>query len=143
MRFYFYRVYTVTNMWPKPLIYGPDMAKHSEIPDRYAHDWLEKLDGRTRMAQAARQRLEVLQDDLGGHSALSYQERSLCRRAVFLEMLLEQREAALAEGREIDEGSHTQSINALMGLWKSLGLKRRAKDVPSLHEYLQAKESGQ
>ena len=124
-------------------IRGLDMAKQSEIPDRYAHDWLEKLDGRTRMAQAARQRLEVLQDDLGGHSALSYQERSLCRRAVFLEMLLEQRESALAEGREIDEGSHTQSINALMGVWKALGLKRRARDVPSVSDYIQAKGRGQ
>ncbi|MCG5527344.1 MULTISPECIES: hypothetical protein [Halorhodospira] len=110
--------------------------KLREVPQQFAQDWIQKLDGRTKLAQAVRQRLDALQADLGGPGALSYQERSLCRRALWLEALIEQREAALARGEPIDEGSHTQSINALMGVWKALGLKRRSRDVPDLQTYL-------
>ncbi len=116
-------------------------AKQADIPQQYSPDWIARLDGRTRLAQAVRQRLDALQSDLGSEAALSYQERSLCRRAVWLECLIEQREAALAKGQEIDEGSHTQSINALMGVWKALGLKRRSREVPSLGEYLAKREA--
>jgi len=115
-------------------------AKKRELPGRYRPDWIEKMDGRTRLAQAVRQRLEALQADLGGLDALSYQERSLCRRAVWLEALLEQREARLAHGEEIDEGAHVQASNALMGVWKALGLQRRARDVPDLKTYLKQRE---
>lgn len=111
-------------------------GKSHEIPTAFTQDWIARLDGRTRLAQAVRERLGALQTDLGGEPALSYQERSLCRRAVWLEALVEQREAALAKGQEIDEGAHVQSINALIGVWRALGFKRRQREAPSLHEYL-------
>ena len=113
-----------------------------DIPNRYTGDWLEKLDGRTTFARAVQARLADLHADLGGRDALSYQERSLCKRAVWLEAMIEQREAALARGEDIEEGSHTQSINSLMGVWKALGLNRRAKDVTDLRSYLKSKTQG-
>ena len=116
-------------------------GKTDTVPGQFSQDWIARLDGRTTLARAVRDRLHTLQTDLGGESALSYQERSLCRRAVWLECLIEQRESMLAKGHEIDEGSHTQSINALMGVWKALGLQRRQRDVPTLSEYLANREA--
>lgn len=115
-------------------------GKTSEIPATFSSDWIDHLDGRTKLARVVRQRLSSLHSDLGGRDALSYQQRSLCRRAVWLEALIERREVALANGREIDEGAHTQSINALMGVWKALGLQRKAREVPDLHDYLRNRE---
>lgn len=111
----------------------------SGLPLRYSADWIEKLDGRTTLAKVVQSRLAELQADLGGLDALSYQERSLTRRAVWLEALIESREAALARGEEIEEGAHVQSINALIGVWKALGLHRRQKDVTDLQSYLRSK----
>lgn len=116
-------------------------SKSAELPSRYSSDWLCRLDGRTKLAQAARMRLEDLHANLGGRDALSYQERSLCKRIVWLEAQIEQREAALARGEEIDEGRHTQSVNALVGLLKAIGLERRQRDVPTLSEYLANREA--
>ena len=110
-----------------------------DLPQRYSADWIEKLDGRTTLAKVVQSRLAELQADLGGLQSLSYQERSLTRRAVWLEALIESREAALARGEEIEEGAHVQSVNALMGVWKALGLQRRAKDVTDLATYLRSK----
>ena len=116
-------------------------SKSAELPPRYSSDWLARIDGRTKLAQAARMRLDDLHANLGGRDALSYQERSLCKRIVWLEAQIEQREAALARGEEIDEGRHTQSVNALVGLLKTIGLQRRQRDVPTLSEYLANREA--
>jgi hypothetical protein len=116
-----------------------DTGKTSELPDRYSPDWIAKMDGRTTLAKAVTDRLQALQVDLGGPSELSYQEKALCKRIVWLECLIETREAQLAKGEEIDEGKHTQSVNALVGLLKAVGLQRRAAHVPSLRQYLEAR----
>lgn len=116
-------------------------TRHTETPSRYAADWIDKLDGRTRLAQAARERLNALQADLGGVEALSYQRQSICRRVVFLEVLIEQREAELARGEEIDEARHANNINTLTGLLKAIGLDRKARDVPDLATYLASREA--
>ncbi|WP_300271025.1 hypothetical protein [Halomonas sp.] len=110
-------------------------TKHSSIPTDYSSDWLEKLDGRTRLAQACRQRYAALTDDLGGHDHLSYQRRSLAKRAVWLEAVIETQEAALARGEDVDQGRMTQALNSLVGLFKTLGMDRKARDV-SLGDYI-------
>src|SRR5690554_5135596 len=94
-------------------------TKHSSIPTDYSSDWLEKLDGRTRLAQACRQRYAALTDDLGGHDHLSYQRRSLAKRAVWLEAVIETQEAALARGEDVDQGRMTQALNSLMVNWSN------------------------
>lgn len=114
----------------------PRQIKKPEIPSKYTNDWLEKLDGRTRVAQVVQQRFQALTADLGGLDSLSYQRISLCRRALYLEALIEQQEAALARGEDVDHGRLTNTTNTLMGLYKTLGLDRQARDVPDLHTYL-------
>jgi hypothetical protein len=118
---------------------GGDAGKSREIPASYTGDWIQKLDGRTAIAKAIQDRLATLEDDLGGRDSLSYQQHSLCKRIVWLEALIESREAALARGDEISEGAHTQQINALVGLLKTVGLDRKARDVPDLQTYLRNK----
>lgn len=112
------------------------MTKQSALPDDYSADWIQRLDGRTRLAQAVRQRYAELTTDLGGHDALSYQRRSLAKRALWQEAVIEQMESALARGEDVDLGRMTQSVNSLQGLYKTLGLDRVARDVPDLQTYL-------
>ena len=115
-------------------------AKQTDIPSEYSADWLEKLDGRTRLAQAVHRRYETLAADLGGLDALSYQQRSICKRAIWMEAIIEQQEAALARGEEVDQGKLTQAVNTLIGLLKTLGLERKATDVPDLQSYLRSRQ---
>lgn len=119
---------------------GTDSAKCSDIPPRYSETWIERMDGRTQVARAIRDRLADLQADLGGPEAMSYQQRSLSKRAIWMEAVIEQQEIALSKGEEIDQGKLTQAVNSLIGLLKTLGLERKARDVPDLQTYLAAKQ---
>ena len=82
-----------------------------------------------------RQRQLSLSDDLGGIEALSYQQRALIDRAIFLEFHLQQQELRLATGADFDSGSWVQAANSLSGIFSKLGLQRKAKDV-SLSQYV-------
>lgn len=112
------------------------MAKQHEIPPTYTPDWLQRLDGRTRLAQTVNQRYQDLTSDLGGNDSLSYQRRSLCKQVVWMEAIIEQQHAALSRGEEIDQGKLTQAVNTLIGLLKTIGLDRAARDVPDIQSYL-------
>ena len=116
--------------------------KQDAVPNRYSADWLEKLDGRTAIARAVNERLAMLESDLGGRDAMSYQQRSLAKRAIWTEALIEQQESAVARGEEIDQGRLTQAVNSLIGLYKTLGLERRAREVPDLQSYLRQRSEG-
>lgn len=115
------------------------MAKQPNPPERYSPDWLQSLDGRTEVAKVLRQRQQELSDDLGGLTHLSYQQRALVDRALFLEFHLQQEEMKLAQGQEFDSGRWVQSCNALLGVFKTLGLTRQAKTLPALQSYVKAK----
>lgn len=117
-----------------------DSGRSAEIPERYSEDFVAKLDGRTQIARIIRDRLEELQTDLGGRDALSYQQRSLTKRAIWLEAVIEQQEIALSKGEVIDQGKLTQAVNSLIGLLKTLGLDRKARDVPDLQTWIANRE---
>lgn len=117
-------------------------SKSRDVPERFKAGWLDDLDGRRTLARELRQRYQELTDDLGGADELSYQRRTLAERAIWLEYHLAQQEQALArEGEGFDAGRWVQACNALVGLMKTLGLDRKARDVPSLSEYLAKKEA--
>jgi hypothetical protein len=117
------------------------MANNTEIPLSYSPDWLQRLDGRTRLAQAVNQRYQDLTADLGGNENLSYQKRSICKQVVWMEAIIEQQHAALSRGEEIDQGKLTQATNSLIGLFKTVGLERVAREVPTLKDYIQDKQA--
>lgn len=61
-------------------------------------------------------------------------------RALWIEHLIAQQERELAEGRDADVGRMVQAGNSLLGLYRTLGLERRAKDVTvDLADYLRKK----
>ena len=83
----------------------------------------DEQDGRSIAVREIRRRVEELERDCG---AESYQQRSLCQRAIFIELELETMEInAHRESREIDRGIYTQAVNCLQGIYSKLGLKRQ------------------
>lgn len=121
---------TCYNTCHKQAIYGTDMARYQAPPDKFSPGWLDQLDGRTGIAQAMRQRYASFTNDLGGDDRLSYQQRVLVERALWLEYYLHTQEKAMASGEaEFEPGKYTQSVNALSGLLTKLGLDRMAREV--------------
>ncbi|HUF72687.1 MAG TPA: hypothetical protein VMR74_07305 [Gammaproteobacteria bacterium] len=82
-------------------------------------------------------------DDAGGHDNTSEAQRSLIRRVSVLETELEFQETRLAEmrlsGQEPTE-KQLDLYNRLAGnlrrLLESIGIERKARKVPSLHDVL-------
>jgi len=93
------------------------------------------MGGRCHVAKELNTRLSNLQRDMGGTNHLSYQLKSLAERAIHLEALLQGMELDLSRGKTVPLGNYVQGINTLIGLMKTLGLERQAKDL-SLGEYL-------
>lgn len=114
--------------------------KQTTPPSKFTNGWLDQLDGRTGIAQIMRERYTELTNDLGGLSTLSYQQRSLVERTLWLEYWLARQEQAMANGGDFDIGKWTQGFNSLQGVYAKLGLQRIAKDAISLSDYLAKKE---
>lgn len=117
------------------------MSKLDAPPERFTTGWMKQLDARTTIAQVMRERYRVFTDDLGGNDQLSYAQRSLVERGLWLEYWLANQEQALAIGGDFDVGKWTQAANSLQGIYAKLGLQRQAKDVPNLADYLKSKDS--
>lgn len=112
------------------------MAKLQEPSETYKNGWLQDLDGRTAIASIMKDRFKEFTDDLGGISRLSYQQRSLVERCLWLEYWLVQQETLLATGGEFDVGKWVQAANSLQGILSKLGLVRVPKDVGDLADFL-------
>jgi len=108
---------------------GQQTTKATEMPSQYEPGWIAKLDQRYTLGRAIKARLKASMTDLGGPESLSYQQRALCQRVVFMEGVLESHEAAFIRGRKIDTSSYVATINSLVGLLKALGLKRVAREA--------------
>lgn len=103
--------------------------------------FLNDLDLRFRPGQQLRRRYRALIAAIGGLDAASPQQDSVIRRIVHLEALLEETELARLSNKPpvLEVGAYLQAINTLTGLFRLLGLKRMAKPIPSLQEYLHAR----
>jgi len=115
---------------------GQQSEKATDVSEAFNADFMDELDGRVRLARTLRDRMRSLTSDLGGAEHLSYQERSLCKRIVHMERLIEKKEHALAQDGQVDEHLYFSCVNALSGLLSKIGLKRRARPVRSLAEVL-------
>lgn len=112
------------------------MAKLKTACETFDSNWLSELDGRTSIAGVMRQRFQAFSDDLGGVSRLSYQQKSLVERCLWLEYWLVQQEQLLASGGDFDVGKWVQAVNSLQGILSKLGLVRVPKDIGDLAEFL-------
>jgi len=118
-----------------------DSPKEQPVSVKFANGWLDSLDGRLGLARELRLRFETLTNDLGGSDSLSYAQRSLCERALWLEYWLATQEKDLANGGEFDVGKWVQAANSLQGIFAKLGLRRVAKNVPDLQDWLRQRET--
>jgi hypothetical protein len=85
--------------------YTTKVGKNAQtILAQFHNGWLDALDFRTAMTKEMRDRFVALTNDLGGADRLSYAQRSLCERALWLEYWLASQERSLAAGSEFDAG---------------------------------------
>ena len=69
---------------------GTSTSLLATLPEKYASEWLKRLDKHTKGARAVLERIEALESDAGGAVALSsHARRSLLRRAIWIEALCE------------------------------------------------------
>jgi hypothetical protein len=124
--------------------YTTKVGKNAQtIPAQFHNGWLDALDFRTVMAKEMRDRFVALTNDLGGADRLSYAQRSLCERALWLEYWLASQERSLAAGSEFDAGKWTQACNSLQGIFAKLGLKRAPKDVLDIEAWVKKHQAQQ
>ena len=101
-------------------------------PRKFSPDFIENLDSRYELANVVRNRRDALEAHRGGE--ISYIERSLITRLVWMELITETYEFRFANGEPVDVGALTQLNNSLKGLYKDLGLKAAARTVSSRRE---------
>jgi hypothetical protein len=111
-----------------------------ELPVKFGKNFVEQMDGRSALGKEVRCRIEAIEADLGGPDTLSHAQRSLVEHAVWVDLALSNEECRIARGEGIDIGPHTQLVNTLVGLYKTLGLKRQARQI-GLADYLKRGES--
>ena len=92
----------------------------------------DRLDGRTGAAKVFDRLVADIENDLGGHAALSTIERALVEAFAGAAVTLQHLNARLALGQSIDLAQHAQAVSAMVRVASRLGLQRRAKDVPTL-----------
>jgi hypothetical protein len=86
-------------------------------------------DGRSVWARRQRDIAQMHVADLGGQDILSEAQLSLCRRTATLEVTLEQLEAAMSEGKDVDLDQYGRLYGHLRRGLETLGLQRVSRDV--------------
>jgi hypothetical protein len=112
--------------------------KQAAIPATFTPRFWNDCDSRLAVIRNIRSRYHVLREAVGGD--ISPQRDLLAQRIAFLAILIESAEVRAAEGGELDHGVYVQSVNALTGLLKAVGLERRVKQAGSLSKYLEQRE---
>ncbi len=125
-----------------PGILGMKTSKMKTQP-KWSHKWLTHIDARSELGYALKQRLQALEHDVsaGEPERLTYAQRSLIRRALWLEVRLETDEVKIVTGDPIPAGSHSTLLNALTAVYRTLGVEPKARPVKSLKEYIDEQEA--
>jgi hypothetical protein len=108
-------------------------AKYTENIASWGLDW------RSPIAQRVMSELLMLAQDLGGWDSLTRMEQILIERITFLTLKVSEYETAKLNGKvpELEDGTYSNHVNVLKGYLKDVGLKRRAKHLPSVRGYLE------
>jgi hypothetical protein len=118
----------------------PKSGKKKVLPD-WSHAFLTTIDGRSELGYALRRRHQALQDHVSGGDPenLTYPQRSLIRRALWLEARIESDEEGFAIGNPLPPGAHATLLNSLVSIYKLLGIEPKVKSVPTLKDYMRSK----
>jgi hypothetical protein len=112
----------------------PKQKLLTQLPAKFDPDFMERLSRRYSLTRVVQARREALEAHCGGD--LSYIQRSLVKRTVWLELLTESYEQKVASGESVDVGALTQLNNTLKGLYKDLGLKPMARPIRTLRDIM-------
>ncbi len=113
----------------------------TELPAQWTPLSTWAIDWRSSSARALLNDLTALHQDLGGAAALSTQERLVCERIAYLWGRCRAYESATMAGTTppMTAGEYSNHCNVLLGLTKTIGLRRRARPAEGLHEYMARK----
>ena len=98
-------------------------------------------DGRGAWTRRWKDLCEAHTNDCGGRDRLTEAKLSLCRRAATLEVQLEQQEAQMSTGADVDLASYAMVAGHLRRILKSVGLHRAMKPVPTVRDLLAEHEA--
>jgi hypothetical protein len=90
---------------------------------------LADLDGRTNAAKSAHRLVADLENDLGGHDALSASLHELIKRTALLGALCEDLEVQWLKGTPIDTGNYALLTNAQRRYLTTIGISRTPRDI--------------
>jgi hypothetical protein len=96
-------------------------------------DWLANCDQRSSIARRYRDLIAETVADAGGLDECSQAKLQLIRRLAALSVQLEQFEAKLADGGEIDIGQYTALTSTLVRVIARLGVARHCKPVADFY----------
>ena len=100
-------------------------------------DWLAGVDQRSSIARRYRDLMAEAIADSGGLSECSQARLQLIRRLAALSVQLEQLEAKLADGADIDIAEYTSLTSTLVRVVSRLGINRVARDIgPTLSDII-------
>ena len=100
-------------------------------------DWLANVDQRSSIARRYRDLMAEAVADAGGVSECSQARLQLIRRLAALSVQLEQLEAKLADGGDIDIAEYTSLTSTLVRVVSRLGINRVARDIgPTLSDII-------
>ena len=115
---------------------GKSVRLLASIPEKYSPDFMDRLDKRTVLGHAVVARYHAIVNDLGGDEALTNIKRSLVRRFIWFETMIEGMECRAAAGEGVDIGVWTQLTNSWLGIARMLGLERKSRPIRRLHEVM-------
>lgn len=95
---------------------GQKSNKATELPARYAQDFLVGLDRRCRAARDQRALFQTLLAEVGGADGLSFSELEILRRLAFLCRRIGHAEEADLRGERIDQAGLNDSTRSWLGL---------------------------
>lgn len=117
--------------------------KNKALPTKFREGFLRDFDKRTEAYVLLKSSYDEIVSDLGGLKGLSHVQLCLVERFIFLEFAVRNLELRIAKYPKKSEellGKWIQAVNSISGLAKTIGLKRRAKKVPSLEAYVNGKK---
>ena len=100
---------------------------------------LARVDGRTRLVRVVRRTRADVTHALGGSDAITPQQAIAIRMLAEAEALRQAIFAEAANGYPINVGDYAALATQGQRALKLLGMRRIAKDVPSLREYIESR----
>jgi len=126
---------------------GQHSTKATQLPKRYAQDYLQEMDRRCRAARNQRDLFNALVEECGGMEGLELTELETIRRLAHLCRRIGRMEEADVIGERVDQAALNDSTRSWLGLLRHY-LAIKAKHRPgsqdlakALQEALQAEHS--